>query len=532
MLNLIAKDFKLIFSNKGSKTSRLLSILLTLVVCGIFIYFETAAATIILKRIKIYNNAAQSLFIIFLFVLAILLSIFCLFTANKIFFNEEDNIQLSHLPVSNIKKVISKMVFLFLFMYFFNLIFTLPIFISYGIIFDKILFYFYASIYYPALIFLFEAGIALIFLIPFKTLMDFLKKHTFIQLIFVIVLGLFLSIIYGVLLKGFIEVMNSNKVDLFFTKESLDTLKATAKYLFPVNLIAEAFISNSVSNVFSFFAISSGIFILGATIVTYFYSRFSYIGSYNNVHNKKTYNKIRVTSPRIALIKKELIILFRDSNFIISFTGLLFVEPLLLFFIVRGVNTIFSSGSLIYYALLVPDLVKSMDLFIFLLIVAIIAQGGTNYLSNENKSMRIIKTIPVKETTQLAIKILIPLVSVVFFSFLSIFVLNIAGLLSFIDAFFFFIISSLFVCVLSLISMYEELKIKRNSERTTIFSNIYIYIVPLLIFFVMLFFSYFKIKIIYSYLISLAFIVLCGSPIFLNMNHKIKKWFIEMEVIN
>lgn len=532
MLNLIAKDFKLLFTNKGSKLSRFLSVILTLFICGFFVYVETTLFSSILTRVKVYGNAAKSFFTIFLFVIAMLLTILCLFSANKIFFNEIDNIQLGPYPISNGKKVASKTIFLFAIMYFFNFIFNLPVLIAYGIIYDKVIFYFYASLYYPVFIFLFEAGISLLFLIPFKSLMDYLKKHTFIQLIFVILVGLILSIAYGLTLNVFLNVMNSKNIDLFFTKRSLDSLSLTAKYLFPVNLLVEAFIESNIINIFSFVCICGGIFLLGVSIVSEFYNRFTYIGINNLKQNIVKKEKAKVSSISLSLIKKELIILFRNSNFIITFSGLLFVEPFLIYFVIKGINTIFSSGTLAYYALAVPDLVTVLDLLIVLLMVATIAQSGTNYISNENKSIKIMKTIPISEHKQLFIKMVIPYLSVILFLFLSCLVLTISGQISFLNALFYVIISSLFVLLISLISLYEELKIKRNKERSTFLSSLVSYLYPASIFLIMLLLSYFRTNIYLSYLIGIGIILILGVPILLVLKTKVSKWFLDMEVIN
>ena len=57
MLNLIAKDFKLLFANKGGKLSRVLSIIFTLAIVALFVYIETTIFTSILDKVKVYNTA-------------------------------------------------------------------------------------------------------------------------------------------------------------------------------------------------------------------------------------------------------------------------------------------------------------------------------------------------------------------------------------------------------------------------------------------------------------------------------------------
>ena len=189
MLSLIAKDFKLMFSKSGNRLNRLLSLFFNIVISLLFVAIETFIFINIMKKISIYPGANLIFFIIFLAVITVLLTIVCIFSGQKLFFNEEDNNQLSHLPISNEKKILSKLFFLIITMYVLNLIFSFPLFIAYGQMFNKRLFYFYTSLYSPVLVSILEIGIALIFIYPVKLLLDYLKKHILIQSIVLVIIS-------------------------------------------------------------------------------------------------------------------------------------------------------------------------------------------------------------------------------------------------------------------------------------------------------------------------------------------------------
>ncbi len=532
MLNLIAKDFKLLFKGKGTLTNRILTFIFYLIIASIFIYIEIKIFGTILNKIKAYNGASIALFSIFLFILMILLTFLCLIYAKKLFFDNADIVTIGPYPISNEKKIISKLIFLFLIMYFFNLLFTLPLFIAYGISLNRGLTYYYQSFYYPICMFLFQGGVALILLMPFKSISDYFSKHLFLQLIVIIIVGFSLAFLYGYVLSLFVNIVSNSKFDSLFTKERLDAFVAISKRLFPVNFLVDVFIKNKPSSIFPYLAFNGGIFIIGLSLSIYFYHRFLYLPSSEQEKKNDKIKEVKVHKLFPTLIKKELIILFRNSNYLITFTGLLFIEPVLSYFVINGLNVIFKNGTLSYYALAIPDIIAILDFLILLLMVAIVFSSGTSYISNENKNIRVIKTIPVPIAKQLFAKLLIPYLAVTFFSLLSIIVLLISKQMNFLNALCSFIYVLFFLAILSLISLYEELKIKRNGARNYLFSTLSTYLLPLISFFVMMLFSFYKISIYYSYLVGLLILILCFLPFLIRGKNKFNKWFLEMEVIN
>ena len=128
MLSLIAKDFKLMFANKSGLKTKILSWIFSVVVGLLFIAIETFVFVTILNKIKIYENAAVPFFSVFLFIISMMLIVFAVYNTKKLFFDEEDVKYLASFPISNSKKVLSKLIFLLLIQYAANLIFTTPLF--------------------------------------------------------------------------------------------------------------------------------------------------------------------------------------------------------------------------------------------------------------------------------------------------------------------------------------------------------------------------------------------------------------------
>ena len=191
--------------------------------------------------------------------------------------------------------------------------------------------------------------------------------------------------------------------------------------MIPINFLVDSFVNHVRSAIFPSIAISIGVFVLGLSVSIYFYNKFLQ----NNRTDSGTVKtkELKVESIRKALIKKELVLLLRNSNFIFSFTGLLMVEPFLSYLIIKSMNTIFTSGSLAYYLASVPNIIAFLDVMLMMLISAIIFQGANSYITNENKAIRLMKSIPVSLFEQLAIKVAIPLALSLAFLFISYLVL-------------------------------------------------------------------------------------------------------------
>ena len=394
MLSLIAKDFKLLFSgNSQNKVSKLLSYVFALVVAILFIVIEVYLFQAIFNKMEAIKGASNSYFSLFLFIISTLLTVFCIFTAMKLFFNSEDNNKLAALPISDTKIVLSKLIFLFITMYAMNITFNLPLFITYGIIYRKMFSFYFNAVFYPVLLFFFQAGVALLLVYPVKLGLNFLKKHIIIQFITVFIVAFGLAYLYSLALNLFINMVANNNISQIFTTESINTVNNASKFMIPVSFLVDAFVNHTRTAIFPAIAISLGVFAIGLSVAIYFYNKFLQNNRTDSGSIKK--EKLKVEPIRKALIKKELVLLLRNSNFIFSFTGLLMVEPFLSYLIIKSMNTIFTSGSLAYYLASVPNIVAFMDVMLMMLISAIIFQGANSYISNENKAVRLMKSIPI-----------------------------------------------------------------------------------------------------------------------------------------
>lgn len=530
MLTLIAKDFKLLFSAEGGVKKKLLSTLATILMAAFVVGIELFIFTTILDKIQHYNNASIPFLTLFLFIISCLMIFINTMHANKLFFNQKDIEQLVRRPVTNAQIVSSKLVFLFFSHYVMTFLLVYPILVSYGLLVGKQMWFYYAGIFYPVLSFLFEGGVALVLVYPYKLFSDFLKKHMIVQFSLALLLMIGGCIVYNHVLGIFMELVVNNNINAIFTKNSIETLIQARSFFVPLNFLVDSFFTGSTIRLFSYACIAGGVFVLGVSLIVF---SFAYLRSVA-IHQKagKIKDELCITNPYIALIKKELFLLFKDSNNILSFTGLLIVQPFLVYVIINSLNSVLTSGAFSYYMIALPELLPLIDMLIVMLFTLIINQGASNYIQIEKGNVRVMKTIPVSPLVQLATKVLVPFglssvslivtVAVLFFSG------TLAPLTSFCSLFMTWILLAIF----DIVSLKEEMRITNSRPRSTVLSVTYSYLLPFSFFAVALVSCIFGAEIWAAYLIGSVVFLLLGAPHVIHIKRKLENLFMDLEMVN
>lgn len=530
MLTLIIKDFKLMFASDRSTAKKVLGIILRILFLGILVSVETFLFTAILGKIENYRSAPRAFMVLFLFAVTVFMTVSCVFRAKKIFFDEKDIQQLAIHPVSNSMQVLSKLVFLFLVHYATSFLFVYPLFIAYGTMFGKSMMFFYLGIFYPAAAFIFEAGIALIFVYPVWYLLQYLKKHVLLEFIISVVLLFGMAWIYSEILNVFVGLIANNEISTILSSESISAVVSFGKNAIPTNFLADIFISGRRSTAIQYLCISGGLFMLGLAITIYTFHRVRNVSV--NIKPAKGKRAHKPTSVNRALIKKELALITRNPDYIYSFSGLLIVQPFLLYLIVMAMNAIFGSGTFLYYTTLFPNFVSVVDVFLVMMVTVIVNAGANQYISMEERTIKNLKTIPVDFRRQLFIKVLIPMSLSEASLIVSVLILWISGVFSALTALFALLLSSALLFVFDVISLSEELKIRHGKPRSSFLSTVYSYLLPLAYVAVSIYLSYIGYELWILYLAGVGVFVALGLPQIINVARKMGDWFMELEAVN
>lgn len=530
MLNLLIKDFKLIFGSKQSVSQRIFTLVFSAIFLALFIAIELFLFTSILDNIKNIKDAPITFLTIFMTVATVIMTVTGIFQAKKLFFDGKDVEQLSNKPVSNGEIIFSKMIFLFLFHYATAFLFEYPLLFAYGRLFGKAPYYFFYTLFYPAVTFFFEMGVGLLLVYPVWMFTNFLKKHSIIQLAFALTFIFVLTMVYSYVLEIFINLVADNNMVSLFSGESLAKFSQIRRYIIPVNFLVDIFIlNNSLSNL-PYVTISAGIFVLGASIAVF---AFNYVRNMSvSITTKQKERKYKETSLVKTLIKKEFVLIARNSDYIFSFTGLLVVQPLLIYLVVKAINTVLSTGTIAFYSALVPGLISFIDALIVMLFTVIINQGANGYISAEERTIKNMKTMPVPFGTQLAVKVAIPFALSWVSLFASALVLVLTKTVSLSTGGFTLLITTFLLFIFDIISLLEELNIRHNRQRSTFLSGVFAYLLPIVFVIASIVLSFFKVNLALSYLGGLAAFLIIGVWPVLYCFKNAGRLFLDLEAKN
>ncbi len=530
MLTLLVKDFKLMFAKDESTAKKVLGVFLRVLVLGIVVAVELFLFTAILDKIGHYSKAPRAFMVLFLLVVTAFMTVSSIFQAKKLFFNERDINQLAIHPITNSMQVLSKLVLLFLVHYASSFIFVFPLFMSYGMMYGRSMMFYYMAMFYPAASFVFEVGVALVFVYPVWCILEYLRKHVLLEFSLSAVLLYGLAWIYSSVLSAFTGLVSNNEVSSLLSSESIETLVEIERYTVPLNYLFDVFVDGRRGEILNYLAFSGAIFVIGLTLTIITFHRVRNISSSAKLTAPKVRYKLR--SQTYALVKKELALITRNPDYIFSYSGLLIVQPFLLYLVISAMNAVFSSGTLLYYTSLFPNFVSVVDVFIVMMFTTIISAGANQYISMEERTVKNLKTMPVSYKKQLYVKILIPMMLSAVSLFISVLVLLISGTLTPLTALFAFLLAFTLLFVFNVVSLGEELKIRRNKPRSSGASSACAYLLPTAYMGVSLFLSYVGAELWILFAAGVALFVLLGAPMLLRVNSKMGKWFMELEAIN
>ena len=529
MLNLVAKDFKLLFANKNSVKKNVASIFMSLLAFACLIGIEYVVFSLLLKKLQTYAQATMPFLTLFLSFVSIVMIFINMSRANKLFFDKIDIELLTKRPISNFQIVSSKIVFLFFSHYLTTLLLVYPLAIAYAGVIARPAIFYYQIFFYPALSFCFEAGMALILVYPFRAVVEFLKKHIVLQFcvaICVMAVGVYL---YSEALTIFMNLVVNNDVGSIFTKSSIQALINLKQYLIPVNFFADIFFASRSGFLFPCICIVFGIFSIGATIVVFAFSYFRSATFSQKAAKKK---ELKVVSVKRTLLKKELILLFKDSGNVFSFTGLLIIQPFLLYSVINSMNLVFSSGAFSYYMLALPELIPLVDVLLVMLFTIIINQGANEYIQAEKANVRLMKTIPVSPILQILFKVFVPFALSFFSLFVSVIVLTSTGTLGASTGIFTLILTTILLVIFDVVSLKEEMEIRNTKPRSTLLSSFYSYALPVLFFAVAVLCCSVGLSLQLAFLVGIAVLLLLGLPYFYKIKEKIMAKFLDLELVN
>lgn len=524
MINLLYKDLKLLLVHQGSTSKKVVNAVFYTLFIGLFIFIEVFVFSQMLDKFKPFEGAPLAFISLFLMILSVLFLFNDISLCYKLFFNDKDQQILANKPISDFEMVFSKLILIFVVNLGMFLIFVYPILVSYGIQIGRTPTYYWAVLFYPTISFFFEAGVALFVTYPYFLVRKFLDVHPILRIVVVLVLLALFSVGYLYVLNLFVSLVSGGLSNSFFSEANIQLLRNMRRFEIPSTFLVSLFLERGYRSLIFLICGGLGIFLVGLIV---FLIAYRHAKLFRLNYAKGVNHRYKQVSPMKALIKKESILLFRGSSFVSSFVGILAVSPAVLFFVLKALNSAFSSSLFAYMTLMFPNVMFYFDLLIVMLFVHSINAGASSYLTDEKRGLVIMRTIPVSYSKQLYLKMLIPYLCSFFFLGVSMIVAGALNVLAPLDALLVFIVSAVSLFCYDLINLIDETK--RAGKGMKLLSVLTCYLLPLLMFLASLLTSYFQMYRYLMYFVDLGVLLIVVIPTFFYSRGKIANWFMDSE---
>lgn len=532
IIELIRKE--LIYKNEYSKQSRfvflrnVLKLVLILALFGLE-YFIFSSLD---KKIASYSkDASYHFLVLFLFIIMVVSIISATIRARVAIFSKKDARITLTLPIPIETLVISKVIYIYIKEMISNLVLTLPLLISYGANREMFPSYYIFSAFYPMIISLFSVSFALLVVVIVQHIYKIISKSTIVQFVLATLIVIGLCYAYQFVLEMFLNALNDSSIGGMFSPSFINGLEKVTDFLVPVNQLLSLVIlkENMLSNSLMFIGIILMTLVLGIFVSSLVYFKYSKqeIGSHHK-QSKLAIKKVEKTW--VALLKKELIILFKDSGNIFSYTALLIMAPFLSFVVISSLEAIMyqnMSFILTYY----PELINGINIALILLFVGVINSSASLSMSREGKALQIMKYIPVSPIKQIIIKLISPIVLSSLSLALTLFVLLITGSISSIAFMISFILGFILVASNNILGIEWDMKDKGIHKISVSFLNSILAMgFPVLILAIHLGLSFMYVDTFFIYMIELIIGVILFGLSFIKLKDRYNVAFRRMEV--
>ena len=309
----------------------------------------------------------------------------------------------------------------------------------------------------------------------------------------------------------------------------MESINKTASYLIPVSSYLKMITTktNLVSNTSIFIGVCLLFSVIGFFLASSLLKKSQFATSEETSSGKIKIKKIKTAKK--ALISKELMLIFRNSNFIFTYTALIIMQPFLTLVVITSLNKLLYDSLemfLIYY----PEMINGINICIILLFSSIIGASSIEPLSREGKGLLTVKQIPISPITQTLIKISIT-------SIISIFSLLISNIVligtSTISTTVFWVslgIGILFTIELNILGLFLDLRrldVDKKANMTYL-SAFVSFAFPLLLGIIHFALTFIRVNATYIYLIEFGLAIIVMIPLILMYKKIVNDGFTKM----
>jgi ABC-2 type transport system permease protein len=382
----------------------------------IFLWIEWYLFRSLDKKIMAYSGYGSFDFLVLFISLSLLASsLFLAILARRVFFGKEDRCLLFALPIDEFQIIFAKVLYIWFKEVGINTLLCLPLIILYGSSHGLQAPYYVLSIFYGLFESLALIGPVCLLALGMEKVHLLLKNKEWLQLLLASALCVGLCFAYQTILRLFLTVLVNAEIGGVFSPAFLDLLHGLVIYLCPAySLLA---LGAGEGDVLINLGVLFGLIILSLffvfALLSHLYTRMISNESTSRIVLKKE-PTLRLESPFAALIKKECILLFRDSSYTFAFSALLVMEPFLSYVVLSSLESVlfYNLKAVLAYF---PWLSEATSLLILLLFNGAISASAAASFEREQRTLALLKSEPLPAKTILLSKICVP----AFFSFLA-----------------------------------------------------------------------------------------------------------------
>ncbi len=409
------------------------------------------------ERIESLSNYPSSdVLILYLFIALVLSALLTLGKARSSLFTKEDRLLLTPLPITDDDIIISKCFYLYMRLVIAGLMLFTPALIGYAVRRPMGVHFYIFSVLYPFVAAIPALAIVGILVFPYKLCYDFLKERPWLQILLAALSVVALCFLYQYVLDFFLETLLGSRTDITIAEPVLEALDAVVPFLTPAaNYFA--LMTNDGETVFDLLMLIGIVIALGGMGYFVLSALYRKAARFGFKKKEKEAKPVKLLSPTKALIRKEGVLLFRNSNYLFSFTSLLIMQPFLCFVVLSSLSEILYTQMLAYVTYF-PELTNGVSLLIILLFSSLIGGAGSDGYTREDKGRVWLSQIPVSPLKEALIKAALPFLVSVLSLFVSDCVLLGFGLVNLSVFFSSLFIGTLLIASLSALGLYNDSK--------------------------------------------------------------------------
>lgn len=528
---LLFKEFRLGFrQGETSLLAKVAKIVFTLLGGILFVVLLSFLTGALYDKLTTYSYAAPfHTLVFFLFIVLAVTILEGATRARKCLFDKGDSLVIAPLPIARYQVILSKMLYVYLVQLVELMLLSMPLLITFGVKVNFPYWYHVMSVVYCLLLSFFSTGLSFLLSLLFQVFYLLLKDRNLIQFVLASIVVVLLCYAYQVFLNLFLVSLSDSALTGTLSKDFVKGLTDTTFFLLPVFNMLDLFMGHD--NILSNSLIILGLLVF-ALAAGYLSSDFALSKRLLFREREKSVDiaSFRIESPKKALLKKELLLLFKDSSNTFSYTSVLIMLPFLSFVVLSSLKATLTynlSVFLTYY----PETLNVVFLSLFLLFVGIVNAGNALKPSLEGKALVVSKTLPYKPSFVLLVKLLCPSLLSLLSTTISLLVLSGTKTLSWPLFGVAFGASILLILSMNLLSLLGDVHdLGQSKAHLSFLSSMASYLVPLLVLALGLVLSFSGTKSETIYLVCFLISLVSLLPLFLFPPRRVDRLYRRMEV--